>query len=201
VGELIVGVLSMAGIVFGASSAGKLRSGPAFRSFTAGLGDTRLVPARRLTAIGAVLAASEAVVAILLAVAALLVWAGAGVALAIGALAAAALLTSVLAAGVAVVMRRGVRARCACFGAASNQPLGPVHLIRNLSLLAVEVVGLALSPLAAAPAPAGGLVALLAGLVGALLVIRWEDLAALVLPMPPLPGAAPAAAPAAAPRR
>ncbi|HSZ48478.1 MAG TPA: MauE/DoxX family redox-associated membrane protein [Streptosporangiaceae bacterium] len=184
-GELIVGLVSMTAIVFGASAASKLRSGPAFRAFAAGLRETSLLPDRLLPRVATLLAGGEAAIAVLLAAAALVVWAGGGVALAIAALAAAALLTVMLAAGVAVVMRRGVSARCACFGAASDQPLGRVHLIRNLSLLAVEVIGIALSPLALPPAPAGGAVALFAALIAALLVIRWEDLAALVAPLPP----------------
>ena len=77
------------------------------------------------------------------------------------------LLTATLTAGVAVVIRRGTRARCACFGAGSTRPLGGAHLFRNLALLAVLAFGLASNPLGHGhPGPAGTLAAAAAGARG-----------------------------------
>jgi hypothetical protein len=191
-GELVVGILSMASFVFIASAGSKLRGRPAFQSFRAGLREAAVVPEHLLPATAAVLAGSEAAIAIALAAAAVLVGTGTPGAATAAVLAfiAAALLTAALAAGVAGVMRRGISARCACFGAASDLPLGRVQLARNLSLLAAEGAGLALSLQTHRPALAGVAVAILAGLVVALLVVRWEDLAALITPLPPMPGTA-----------
>ncbi|HEV2374734.1 MAG TPA: MauE/DoxX family redox-associated membrane protein [Streptosporangiaceae bacterium] len=189
-GEAVVAVLVMASCVFGASAAAKLRSRAAFRAFRAGLAGTGVMGRAFLPAGAVLLAGAEAVSAALLAVSAVWLWAGAPgateaaeLALAIG-----AALTSVLAGGVAVVVRRGTAARCACFGAASALPLGRVHLVRNVSLLAVLATGLALATAAARPPVAGAAVAAMAGILVALLFIRWEDLASLVTPLTPAGG-------------
>jgi hypothetical protein len=105
------------------------------------------------------------------------------------ALAGAALLTSVLAAGVAVVMRRGTRARCACFGSGSGRPLGGVHLIRNVGLLAVIAAGL-VGGIGGGfehrrPGLAGAAVAVAAGAVAGLVLTRFDDLIALFTPITP----------------
>jgi hypothetical protein len=175
----------MTGLVFAASSASKLRSRSAYQAFRVGLRETRLVPERRLAATTAALAGAEAVVAVVLVAAAVIVSVGAAGATALGliALSAAASLTAVLAVGVATVVRRGISARCACFGAGARQ-LSRLHLVRNLCLLAVQAAGLALAPLARRPAPATATIAAVAGLVFALVFIRWEDIASLFAPLP-----------------
>jgi hypothetical protein len=192
VSELSVAVLSLAACVFAASAAAKLRSRRAYRSFRAGLRETALMPERLLPVAVAALPIAEAVTAGGLVTAAVLVaTAGArGIPAAEAALTVAALMTAMLAAGVGVVMRRGTRARCACFGTGSGRPLGGVHLIRNLALLAVLAIGIVGGPLGQArPAPAGTAVAGAAGAVAALLFIGWEDLAELFAPIPPAPSA------------
>jgi hypothetical protein len=184
--ELSIVALSLVGCVFAASSAAKLSSRRAYRSFRDGLAEIRLIPGRGLPAAAAALAGTEAAVgAGLLAAAVLTAAAVPGASrLAASALSAAAALTAVLTAGVAVIIRRGTRARCACFGARADRPLGRVHLARNLSLMAVVLAGLAVVPLAhgrpplAATMLAGG-----AGVVAALLFIRWDDLAELFAPV------------------
>jgi hypothetical protein len=189
VSELVLSVLLIADFVFIASAGSKLRSRIAFRSFRAGLRATALVPEHRLPAIAAGLAAGEAVSALLLTAAAAMVVAGAtgATAMAVLALAAATLLFVVLTAGVALVLRRGISARCACFGASSGMPLGRVHALRNLTMLVLLTAGLALCPLAHRPPAAGAAVAVLAGVVVASLIIRWEDLATLIAPLPASP--------------
>lgn len=201
-GNVVAGVLVMAAAVFGASAGAKLHRRSAFRRFRAAIAGIGLVPRAALPWATAGLAVTEAGTAAGLLAAAVLVdapasaglvdaSASAGVRAAQVALAVAAVLTAVLIAGVAVVIRRGVAARCACFGAASGQPLGTTHLVRNIVLLALLLAGLAGSPFASHAAPTGAgaaaVTALLTAVVGgtvALVLIRWEDLAALVLPMP-----------------
>jgi hypothetical protein len=183
--EFVLAVLALGTGVFAASAAGKLRSPAAYRDFRAGLRGTRLVPGERLAATAAVLVAAETVCAAALA-AALVVTAtsaGPGVPLAEAALGATALLTAVLAAGVATVLRRGNAVPCRCFGATSSRPLGAVHLARNACLLALLAAGLGCTPIGhARPAAAGCILAVLTGLLMALLFIRWDDLAAVFAP-------------------
>jgi hypothetical protein len=140
--------------------------------------------------VAAALAAAEAVVAGLCATALTMTFlsrpgalagpALTGPALTGAALASAAALTAVLTAGVAVAVRRGVAAPCACFGSRGRASLSGVHLTRNACLLAVLMAGAAgagieLSP----PGPAAAALAAVAGGVSALLLTRLDDLAAL----------------------
>ena len=138
-----------------------------------------LVAGRALTVTAAGLAAGEALAALVAVVAAGLAVAAAGepAVLLTVALAAAVVLTGVLTAGVALVLRRGVRARCACFGSSAARPLGPPHLVRNVVLLAVAIVGLAASIAGATDAPVGAsIVALAGGGVAGLLVTHLDEL-------------------------
>lgn len=191
--DCVTAVLVMTACVFAASAASKLRSRQAYLAFRAGLGEAALVPPPVLPVTAALLAGAEAVLAAALTAAAVAVLAAAPGAswLAGSALAAAAGLMVVLLAGVTVVVRRGTRARCACFGA-SSQPLGLTHVVRNACLLAVLAGGLAALPLAGGRAAVAGMaLAVAGGLVLSLLFIRWDDLTGLFAPMPaerPSPG-------------
>lgn len=195
--EFITAMLAMAAGVFAGSAAAKLRSRAAYRGFAAGLRDTRLMPGRLLILGAATLAAAESACAATLAGALILrlAWPAEGAGLALAALAVAVALTAVLAAGVGTALRRGTIAHCACFGAGAGRPLGAAHLVRNLcllALLATALAGLALTPGGPAPAgpaltgPAltGPALAAAAGLVIAVLFIRWDDLAYLLAPLP-----------------
>ncbi|HLX48338.1 MAG TPA: MauE/DoxX family redox-associated membrane protein [Streptosporangiaceae bacterium] len=180
-----VAVLSLAACVFGASAAAKLRSGKTYRLFRDGLLATRLLPRRLLAPAAAVLAGAEALVAAGLSATAVLIAASVpgAASLAEFALAVTALLSSLLTAGVAVVIRRGTQATCACFGPGRGRQLGRAHLVRNLSLLAVICAGMAGIALAhGRPAVAGAVLGAIAGAVAALLFIRWDDLAELFAP-------------------
>lgn len=194
-GEFSVAILILAACVLAASAAGKLKSRKAYRLYCDGLRETRLLPGSLLQAAAAVLSGAEAVIAAGLIAAAVLtaVEVRGAIPLAELALAATALLILVFAAGIAVVIRRGTRAPCPCFGTASSRPLGRAHLIRNLSLLAVVCVGLVAVPLAHGRlAVAGTVLAAGTGAVTALLFIRWDDLAGLFAPIPPSLGTSPA---------
>jgi hypothetical protein len=194
--DLTLAVLGLAGSLFAASATAKLRSRRAYRSFRDEIRGTGLLPTRQLPAGAALLAAAEAVMAAGLLAAVGLTAAGPGLIWpAELALAAATILAAVLTAGVAVAVRRGTRARCVCFGARSERPLGRMHLVRNLSLLAAVSAGLAGAALARGrPSPPEAAVAFAVGVVAALLFIRWEDLAELVMPISPHRSAAPAVA-------
>lgn len=188
--ELVVGVQVIAACVYAASGVSKLRSRTAYRSFSAGLGNTALVPPRLLQAVAAVLAGGEAVITVIVttAIVTMTFSGSAARVLSVAALAACWVLTAVLVAGVATVVAQGTTVRCACFGASSpGPPLGTAHLLRNASLLALVTAGLLDSVLASQPpahsiTPGGWVVTAAAGTVCAAFLIRWEDVAYLVAP-------------------
>ena len=183
--ELVVAALMTAVVTYGMSATAKLRSGQAYRAFRAGLAATALVSRPLTGPVAAALAGAEAVVAGLCAAALTMTFvsrqgAPAGPALTVAALAAAAALTAVLTAGVAVAVRRGVAAPCACFGSGGRAPLSGVHLTRNACLLAVLVAGAAGAGIERwPPGPAAAALAAAAGGVSALLLTRLDDLTAL----------------------
>ncbi|GAA4187390.1 hypothetical protein GCM10022252_20820 [Streptosporangium oxazolinicum] len=155
-------------VVFAAAVVGKARDAEAFRAFARSLVETRLVAPRWRTgtATGVILAEVSAVL--------LLATPGA----AAPGFAVAAALCAVLTGGVAATLLRRVRASCLCFGTRSS-PMGWPHLVRNALLTAVAALGYAATTVAAVPSAIraeGVAVAVLAGLVGALLLIRFDDL-------------------------
>ena len=177
--ETVIGVLALAAVVFGTSAAAKLRGRAAYAGFVAGLGDSGLITARFLPAIAAVLAGAEVLIAAGAAATAGYALAGQGpaaTALAGFVLLAGVLLAGALSAGVAVLIRAGRPARCACFGSASARPLGVPALARNLALLVVFAAGfLASVPGLHDSAIAGSLVALGGGGITGLLFVHLED--------------------------
>ncbi|GGS83218.1 MauE/DoxX family redox-associated membrane protein [Nonomuraea spiralis] len=153
-------------VVFGAAVAGKARDLPAFaRSLDAG----GLVRRRwRGWAAGAVVAAESAVVVLLVAP----VPPRYGFAL-------AAAVSTVLTGAVVFTVARRTPASCLCFGG-PPRTLGPVHVVRNVLLTGVSVLGYVAGGAPAAAVLAGALaqsaVAGLAGAVAALLLIKIDDL-------------------------
>ena len=183
--ELAIAALMTAVVTYGMSAAGKLRSGRAYRDFRSGLAATALVSRPLTGLVAATLAAAEAVVAALCAAALIMTFlsrpgALAGPALTGAALAGAVTLATVLTAGVAVAVRRGVTAPCACFGSGGRTPLSGVHLARNACLLAILVAGAASVGLERwPPGPAAAALAAATGGVSALLLTRLDDLTTL----------------------
>jgi hypothetical protein len=178
--ELVIAALMTAVVTYGMSATTKLRSGRAYRAFRAGLADTALVSRPLTGLVAAALVAAEVAVATLCATALIMTFLSRSGALTGAALAGATALTSVLTAGVAVAVRRGVTAPCACFGSGSRSPLSGVHLARNACLLAVLVAGTASAGLEAwPPSLAAATLAAAAGGVSALLLTRLDDLTAL----------------------
>jgi hypothetical protein len=184
--ELVIAALTTACCVFLASAAAKLRGRPAYRSFVAGLAETKLIPQRLLSAAAAALVSCEALVALGAVTAAVLTaanMAGAA-AIAVCALGLAVVLTAVLASGIAIILHRGTRARCACFGATSDQVLGRPHLARNIGLLVLLAAAVICTQGSHGHPTAGGIAiaASAGGLIG-LLLIRFDDLIVLFVPV------------------
>jgi hypothetical protein len=175
--DLSFAALVVAALIYGTSAASKLRDSASYRAHREGLGETRLVPERWLSSVAAALVATESVTAVLAAAGAILLVVHLAIVVAIVGLGAAALLAAVLTAGVAVVVRRGTRARCACFGAATVSRIGGTHLMRNGTLLAVLAAGLVtITTTAGRPAAAGVALALAVAGTASLVLIRLDDI-------------------------
>jgi hypothetical protein len=184
--ELVVSVLGGTCCVYLTSAVAKLRSRSAYLSFRMGLAETKLVQPRLLPASAAFLAGCEALVSVSTAVAIVLVaagWGGAATACA-ATLGLAIAVTGALVAGIAVILRRGTKARCACFGAVSGRLLGGPQLARNSVLLAATTTALICSCDIHGQASVGGaVVATMAGAVTGLLLIRLDDIVELFSPI------------------
>ncbi|MFI6921061.1 MauE/DoxX family redox-associated membrane protein [Nonomuraea spiralis] len=126
----------------------------------------------RSNAVPVAVAAGEAAVIVL--VATPLQWAG------VLGFALAAALLGCFTVATALVVRRGAAVPCRCFGGASETPMGWTHVIRDLVLTALAVLGLAAST-SFGIADVG--MALIAGVAGAalgLVITRTDDLASLL---------------------
>ncbi|MGI5215378.1 MauE/DoxX family redox-associated membrane protein [Plantactinospora sp. CA-290183] len=120
--------------------------------------------------------AAVGTVAVELAVALLLPWPATGMA---GSVLATGLFLT-FTAGVWTAIRRGRTPKCFCFGRL-GQPLGRGHLVRNAALsgLAAMTVVLSLFVTGRPDSLTGAAVAAAAAATGALLLVFWDDLAAL----------------------
>lgn len=179
---LHAGLIAVLGVVFVVSATSKAR---AWREFAGSLRPLGIVPDHLVPAVAVAVTAAEA------AVAAGLGWTWAATArlvpavpwVAVGSLLGTGALLGVFTVGIALALRRGATARCACFGAA-EQVLGPRHLVRNAVLLLVTGAAVVL---AVVDRPAGEPVAALVGTAGgavvALVVIRLDDLVELFVPL------------------
>jgi hypothetical protein len=160
------------------AAVGKLRARDGLRELADLLGATG-VPSRRRRPAAVALTAAELLVA-------------AGLAVPVTArpaTAAGCALLAVLSVGVALGVRRGVRVPCRCFGASGGR-LSGLHVARNgvLTLLAAAAAALALLPGGdRLPDLPTALVAGVGGLLLGELLVRWEDLAALLPAGPAVP--------------
>ncbi|MFH8790772.1 MauE/DoxX family redox-associated membrane protein [Streptomyces roseoverticillatus] len=173
-GCLAIGIQCLIGAVFLASSAGKLTGRRAFDRFVSSVAGMRVVPFRSARSVARAVVAAEGAVCVSLAVpvpAATVV----GLAIAAG-------LLAVFTAGIALSVRRGVRTPCRCFGA-SQAPLGPRHIIRNLALTAAAVTGAAAVTAGGTATPGGVAVAVLGGLLLGALVAALDDILDLFRPV------------------
>lgn len=155
-----VACATLVGVVFVASAVSKVRD---FGGFARSL--PALVPvARRLVRpLAAVVLVAEAAVPVLL-----VVPPATSYGFAVG-----GVLFAAFTAAIAVALRHGRLAPCRCFGA-SSAPIGPRHLARNGALLIIAVAG-GLAPHGLPPLPALS-VAAVAGLIGAILIVSFDDI-------------------------
>ncbi|MCX4774949.1 MULTISPECIES: MauE/DoxX family redox-associated membrane protein [unclassified Streptomyces] len=171
---LTVGLRGLVGVVFLVSFISKVRSRDAFRTFGAFLRDLRLLPTPLVRPVALGIAVAECAVCGLLA-APFPAPAAAGFTIAV------ALLT-VFTAGIALLLRRGVRAPCQCFGE-SAVPIGLRHVVRNVLLAVLAGVGLSTAFAAGPPQVGGAVVATLAGLLLGGLTVSLDDLVELFQPV------------------
>ncbi|MCT2590614.1 hypothetical protein LHJ74_11965 [Streptomyces sp. N2-109] len=158
-------------LVFVAAVLGKSWPRRSFDDFVAALSALRLFPRRLSGAAASATVAAEAVTVLLLAVPAT-VEAGFVVAMA---------LLGTFIAGILSARGRGRQVPCRCFGAGGSTPLGLPHVIRNAALAVVAVLGLAADYASAGGSshPGGVVLASVTAAVGAVLVVRMDDLLAL----------------------
>jgi hypothetical protein len=179
-----MGLITVLWLVFAVSTVGKLR---AWRGFVASLQPLGLLPGRLVPATAVAVAVAAAEVTVLLglsaAVAGVFDLVPTGPVVRLGGLVTAAALLGVLTGGIALALRRGTSAPCACFGA-STRPLGGRHLVRNCVLLLVAA-GALVTP-AGPVVPAGALLGAAAGALVAVLLVRLDDLVELLAPARPL---------------
>ncbi|HYQ61848.1 MauE/DoxX family redox-associated membrane protein [Actinophytocola sp.] len=160
-------------LVFVASAAGKLGN---FGGFVAAVRQLRLVPGRRppVRPVARVVVAAEGAAAALLLLPG--AFATAGFVLVI-------LLCAVFAVAIESSVRRDIRVPCPCFGASADL-LDRRHLVRNAILAAVSVAGLADTGTGRPPGLVDVLVGSVAAVFVAAVVIRFDDVAEILVPRP-----------------
>lgn len=170
--EISLACRFLVGTVFTVSLAAKLWGRAAWRSYSSWLRSLPLSPLGLKRAPAVLVGAEAAIVAL-----------AAMPASALAGLIAASVLCLALTVGLAVVVRRGSRQPCHCFGAA-REPLSETHVARNALLLAAVATG-CVCTIAARPPPIGIAGAALSGIGGvaaAVLFIFSGDIAALLAP-------------------
>jgi uncharacterized membrane protein YphA (DoxX/SURF4 family) len=161
----------LTGLVFVVAGITKLRDVDGFRKAMLALAP---VPVALSAVVARAVIGVELLVAVLLAVPGTVM---SGLALGL-------VLNLVFAAAIVLTRRAGRRAACRCFGR-TEQPLGARHVVRDLVLAAVALLGIAAALAANSSATAAGLlVAGLSGGLGGLLVILFDDIVALFAPGP-----------------
>jgi hypothetical protein len=162
-GAIGVGCCWLVAVVFAISAAGKLRSAGARAAFRRSVADMKVLPSRAVGPVAAAVPIAEALTVVLLVLPPTAVY---------GCVLAGVLLAA-FTTGILIVLRRGTRASCLCFGA-SERPFSARHVVRNVLLAAAALSGALLS---AQPVdlPAA-LVAIAAGAIAALLVVTFDEL-------------------------
>ncbi|MEV0400318.1 MauE/DoxX family redox-associated membrane protein [Actinoallomurus sp. NPDC050550] len=151
---------SLLALVFVASAVSKLRD---FGGFERSLPGLAPVPARLVRPLARAVVAAEAAIPVLLLVPPATAY-GFGL---------AGILLMAFTVAIAVALRHGRRAPCRCFGASST-PIAPRHLVRNATLLVAAALGGA-AP-SGLPMTPGLAVAVAGGLVGAALIVVFDDI-------------------------
>lgn len=178
---LALGLRFLVGGVFLVSFLTKVSRRTSFREFVISVRGMRVLPEVLIVPV------AVAVVAVEFLICALLAFPAQRAALAGLGLAAGALLSFAL--GVAGAVRRGVREPCRCFGV-SQTPLGRRHVVRNVTLTVLALVGAAAGSADGRMSAVGATVAMAAGLLLAWLVVASDHILDLFRPAPPPPGSA-----------
>lgn len=177
--------MTMLWIVFAVSASSKIRSAATRRAFEGSLRATGLVATRLVGPVAVAIGMAESCIMLGLgwAVVATAAPLPGGYPIGFATLPATALILAVLSAGVALTLRRGTNARCACFGVA-ERPLRGLHLVRNGVLLLVAVSALVLLVITRGndvEAVGAGL-GMISGAIAGAVVIRLDDVVDLFLP-------------------
>ncbi|MGW1077955.1 MauE/DoxX family redox-associated membrane protein [Streptomyces sp. NPDC002537] len=180
-GYLALGIRCLIGAVFLASSVGKVMGQGAFDRFVSSVEGMRVLPARSARSVARSVVVAEFTVCVAL-VAPVRAAAVTGFVVAGG-------LLAVFATGILLSLRQGVRAPCRCFGVSAS-PLGPRHVVRNLVLTALTVVGAAAVSASGATTAGGAAVAVVGGLLAGGLVAALDDILDLFRPVDRAPGLA-----------
>ncbi|MEV7519881.1 MauE/DoxX family redox-associated membrane protein [Streptomyces sp. NPDC091371] len=164
---VLIGCQVFIGVVFLTSFAGKVRTPARYADFRTAAGE--LAPWLPAKAAAPAVVAAEAAAVVLVGLPAT---APAGFAVAIALLLA-------FTAAILVAVRRRRRVLCQCFGT-SSVPVGPVHVLRNLILLAGAGAGAVLTAVPRVPVePAGLVTAVLCAAVLTWVTLRTDDIAEL----------------------
>jgi hypothetical protein len=168
--SLDVGARAFLAVVFVVALFGKASGRESYSAFVRSLRQMAVVPTGALRPAASAIVATEGLIVILLLTPAR--WSAiAGFTLAGGLL---------MAFTVAIVLSlsRGRREPCRCFGP-SDAPLGRRHIVRNLALTAVAVLGLSASLSSGALHVATASLAVFTGLVAGVLITALDDIVAL----------------------
>lgn len=162
---------------FATATVAKLSGRHGLRLFADSLTETELVPARTALSAAAGVVAAEATTAGLLL---LPTTRGLG-------FGAAVLVLTTLTVGILRVLKRRASAVCRCFGTTPRR-LGPRHVVRNVVLIAVAIVGFATTSISASRTLDVHYLALVTGVALALPLIMLDDVIELARPPRPLQG-------------
>jgi hypothetical protein len=158
-----VGCCWLVAVVFAVSAVGKLRTAAVRAAFRRSVADMAVLPARAVGPVAATVPIAEAVAVVLLVM---------PQTAALGCVLALALIAA-FTAGIVIVLRRGTRAVCLCFGT-TERPYRPRHLVRNGLLAAAALAGVLLSghPIDLVAA----LIMIAGGAVAALVLVVFDEL-------------------------
>jgi uncharacterized membrane protein YphA (DoxX/SURF4 family) len=161
------------GVVFLVSVSTKLRRRRAFMEFADSVRALRLVPGGLVNPVAGIVVAGEVLIIALLATPV--------PALAELGFAVAAAMLALFTVAIVVNVRRQTNATCRCFGV-SNTPLGGVHVVRNVGLFLVALLGGLAVRSTGGSEPDESIVAVVVGLVCGGLITVLDDMRALLRP-------------------
>ncbi|MGI5128074.1 MauE/DoxX family redox-associated membrane protein [Pseudonocardia sp. CA-107938] len=163
VGAIGVGCCWLVAVVFAISATGKLRTAAVRAAFRRSVAGMAVLPAGVVGPVAAAVPVLEALAAVLLVVPPTAVL-GCGLAL---------VLVGAFSTGIVIVLRRGTKAACLCFGT-TERPYRAAHLVRNGLLAAAALAGAVLSGYPVDLLAA--LIMVVGGVLVALVLVAFDDL-------------------------